>query len=203
MEDLKRVVASKLVALRKQAGLTQAELAVRINYSDKAVSKWERGEGMPDLPVLYQLSRMFGVSLEWFVGGEEQAVPAVATSPQKSKNRGIITALSVSLVWLVATMIFVIFGICASSIGMYWLSFVYALPVTFIVLLVFNSIWGNTKLNYLYISCLVWLTLVSIYVTLVILGFTSYIWLIFILAVPAQAIIILWSGLEKPKKIDC
>lgn len=203
MDDLKSVVAKNLAFLRKEAGLTQAELAARINYSDKAVSKWERGEGIPDLVVLYQLSRMFGVSLEWFVGeGDKEKIPP-PVSKSSGKNRGIITALSVSLVWLVATMIFVIFGICASAIGLFWLSFVYAVPVTFIVLLVFNSVWGNTRLNYLYISCLVWTILVSIYVTLAVLDFTSYIWLIFILAVPAQAIIILWSGLEKTKKNDC
>ncbi len=203
MADLKETVAEHLIALRKEAGLTQAELASQINYSDKAVSKWERAEGMPDLSVLVALSQLFGVSLDFFVGNGEKRASRVPSSSRQRKNRGIITALSVSLVWLIATMIFVSVGICSCTIGLFWLSFVYAVPVTFIVLLVFNCIWGNLRLNYLYISCLVWTVLYCIYLTLSVCGYTSYIWLIFILGIPSQGIILLWSGLNNGKKIDC
>ena len=56
MEELKDIIAHNLVAYRKAAGLTQAEIADKLNYSDKAVSKWERGEGMPDVAVLKTLA---------------------------------------------------------------------------------------------------------------------------------------------------
>ena len=52
MEDLKPVIAKNITALRQQARMTQSELAERLNYSDKAISKWERAESMPDVAVL-------------------------------------------------------------------------------------------------------------------------------------------------------
>lgn len=67
MECLEQTVANNLAELRKKKNWTQAELAGRINYSDKTVSKWERGEALPDLRVLKQMSELFGVDLEYFV----------------------------------------------------------------------------------------------------------------------------------------
>ena len=52
MEDLKQIFAENLSALRKKKGWTQMELAERLHYSDKAVSKWERGESLPDVVIL-------------------------------------------------------------------------------------------------------------------------------------------------------
>ena len=52
MDDLKLTVARDLADCRRAAGLTQLQLAEKLNYSDKAVSKWERGESLPDVAVL-------------------------------------------------------------------------------------------------------------------------------------------------------
>ena len=56
MEDLKLIIAKNIVMLRRRDGMTQFELAQRLNYSDKAVSKWERGESVPDIAVLKALT---------------------------------------------------------------------------------------------------------------------------------------------------
>ena len=50
--------------LRKEKNITQKELADRLHVTDKAVSKWERGLGCPDVSFLPQLSRLFGVDLK-------------------------------------------------------------------------------------------------------------------------------------------
>ncbi len=197
MDQLKNALANNIAQLRKEAGMTQADLASRLNYSDKAVSKWERGEGIPDVQVLVQISRIFRVSLDWLTEEIHEERPKTSPSAIVKRNRSIIAALSISLVWLIATMIFVIFGICRTSIGLFWLAFVYSVPLTFVVLLVFNCVWWNTRRNYLIISLLVWTVLLCIYVTLVVCGFLSHSWLIFILGIPAQAIILLWSGLGR------
>ena len=55
MEDIKKIISKNIQTLRKDADLTQSELAERLNYSDKAVSKWERGESVPDIVVLKQI----------------------------------------------------------------------------------------------------------------------------------------------------
>ena len=60
MEDIKPIIAKNITALRQGAKLTQIELAERLNYSDKAVSKWERAESIPDITVLKTIADMFG-----------------------------------------------------------------------------------------------------------------------------------------------
>ena len=67
-EKLKIQIGTNISAFRRQCGMTQAELAERLNYTDKAVSKWERGESMPDVTTLVQLADLFGVSLDDLAG---------------------------------------------------------------------------------------------------------------------------------------
>ena len=62
MNELKNIIASNITYLRKQKKLTQAELAQELNYSDKAVSKWERGESVPDIETLKNIAEMFEVT---------------------------------------------------------------------------------------------------------------------------------------------
>ncbi len=61
-------LAENLVKYRKLHGMTQAELAECISYSNKSVSKWERGEGVPDVYVLLKISDLYGVTLSELVG---------------------------------------------------------------------------------------------------------------------------------------
>ena len=58
-ERIKSNIAKNLTAYRKRCNLTQSQLAEKINYSDKAVSKWERGEGVPDTLVLLKMCEIF------------------------------------------------------------------------------------------------------------------------------------------------
>ena len=60
-------------ALRTQKGLTQKELAEAVGVGDKAVSKWERGLGCPDVSLLPELSRVLGVWLEALLSGQIDA----------------------------------------------------------------------------------------------------------------------------------
>ena len=62
-EKLKKQIGINIANLRKRQGLTQAGLAEQVNYSDKAVSKWERGESVPDVLTLAHLAKLFGVSV--------------------------------------------------------------------------------------------------------------------------------------------
>ena len=64
MDNLKAVFAGNLIHLRTQAGLTQAELAEKIHYSDKSVSKWERDIACPDTMTIPKLAEILGVSVE-------------------------------------------------------------------------------------------------------------------------------------------
>ena len=189
--DYKRIISNNITELRKACPLTQAELAEKLNYSDKAVSKWERGESIPDVMVLKQIADIFGVTVDYLLEESHSSSTDTAVPYVRRKNRLIVTGLSCMLAVLIATIIFVALLIL-TDLSRIWLSFVYAVPVCAIICLVFNSVWGNRKLNYVIISVLVWSLLASVYLSV---GHYD-LWQIFILGVPAQIIIVLWSGIS-------
>ncbi len=191
MENLKQIAAKNISDLRKGAGLTQLELAERLNYSDKAVSKWERGESLPDVAVLLTIARLFDVTVDYLLT-ESHPIEAAA-APLHKRRHLVITLLSGALVWLIATVLFVIAGLSTENPARAWLLFVYALPVTAVVFLVFNSLWGRRRMNYAIISVLVWSILLSLFLSLTLpTG-----WMLFLLGVPAQAILFIWSRLSR------
>ena len=199
MEDIKLVVAKNIADLRKANKLTQLELAEKLNYSDKAISKWERGDAIPDVAVLKEIADLFGVTLDYLVSVDHDAEETTPRqSVRKLRNRGLITGMSILLVWFVATLCFVTTDFAVSNVKLHWLSFIWAAPVSMVVWLVFNSIWFNKKRNFLIISLLVWSFIISLFLTL--LPFGLCFWQSFILGVPAQIIILMWSGLRIKRK---
>lgn len=200
MEDLKPIIAKNITQLRQSAKLTQSELADRLNYSDKAISKWERAESIPDITVLKAIADLFGVPLDYLVREEheEQEQPVEKPAYNRHHNHAVITTLSVLLVWFVATLVYVLIDVITTGVTLHWLTFLYAVPVSMIVWLVFNSIWFNTRRNYLIISLLTWSTLVCTVLTLLMFGISA--WQLLILGIPGQIIIFLWSRLQYHKK---
>lgn len=195
MAELKNVIASNIIALRKKQKLTQAELAEKLNYSDKAVSKWERGESVPDIETLKAVADLFGVSVDFLLAENPDEFVDQFKHPKDNKpNQLTITMLAVCMVWLVATIAFV----SAQVIWGYnfWTAFVWAVPVSCIVLHIFNKMWGK-RAYCLYIdSLLVWTFITAFYLQLL-----SYnLWLIFFIGVPFQVLIVLWSRLKPIKK---
>ena len=190
--EINTKIAKNLTAYRKAAGLTQAELAEKINYSDKSVSKWESGNGVPDVYTLMQLATLFGVTLNDLVG--DGALP----NAQK-KNTGLhilIMLLSSGLVWLVATCFFVVMQIVSPGKA-WWLAFIYAIPINSILIIVYASVWKYRILNFIAISTLIWTAITCLYLTVrfvsIALG-ASYggLWMVFLLGVPLQVLEILW-----------
>lgn len=193
MDGLRSVIAKNIAALRMAAGLTQLELGERLSYSDKAVSKWERGESTPDVLTLKQMADIFGVTVDYFLSEHEKAPEPKSA---KLRVRLIVTLLSALIPWFAATLLFVMLSPLENSFPE-WLLFVYAVPVCSVVFLVFNSVWGkNKKLNYLIISVLCWSFLVSVYLS--VLPFYNG-WALFFLGIPAQIAIILWSKIKARK----
>ena len=194
MTELKDIIASNIQALRKEAGLTQSQLAESLNYSDKAVSKWERGDSLPDITVLKEIADLFSVSVDYLLEEDhaEHKRQKKEYTKLRRRNNLIITALSVALVWFVATFMFFSFQSFSTTDANYWLVFVFAIPASLIVLLTFNSIWGKPQRNFVIISILIWTLLGAFYLTFI----SHNLWLIFTLGIPAQIIVALWSGLK-------
>ena len=198
MDDIKHIVAKNITELRLLNNMTQMELAEKINYSDKTISKWERAESSPDISVLVQLADLFGVSLDYLVRSENIEETVKEHKQKEVKyNRRVICYISESVVWFVAIFAFIITSLITSRATFQWLYFVYALPIVIIIRLIFNSIWFNPRRNYFIISALIWSILSAIHITF--LHFGLNVSLIFLLGVAGQIVIILWSFIKKPK----
>ncbi|MBQ9986110.1 MAG: helix-turn-helix transcriptional regulator [Oscillospiraceae bacterium] len=198
MEDLRLIIAKNISTLRKAAAITQFELAEKLNYSDKAVSKWERGESIPDVVVLKAIADIFSVTVDYLLEEDHtEKKPKVALRGKVFANHGFITGMSLMLVWLIALVIFVTGDMLREyTHNDHWLVFLWSVPPTFIVWLVFNSIWFNRRRNFLIISLLMWSTLAVIHISLIIL-FSVNVRFIYLLGIPGQIIIFFWSRLRK------
>ena len=188
-ENVKYRIGANIAAYRKRDGLTQASLAEKLNYSDKAVSKWERGESVPDVLTLMQLAEL------------EKAMTQVSEKALKRKaNKNVIQALSSTLVWFVALFAFVVLSSFDNLEPYSCLLFFVAIPANAIVLLSLRSAWHDFRWNQMLISLIVWGSLLSIY--MIILAVYRYnFWKIFLLGIPGQIAIFLWFRMFRPAKI--
>lgn len=190
MEDLKFITAANIISLRTKAGMTQAQLAELLNYSDKSVSKWERAEAVPDAYVLKHMSEIFGVSVDYLLSSHNAWEPI--SQKQKRRYRSeIIVLISMVGIWTLAFFIFIIGWILGH---LFWMVFIYAIPISLITLLVFNSVWEKGKRNYYIISILVASIFVMFYLAL--LRWNP--WQILLLIVPAELIVFLAFRVKKP-----
>lgn len=202
-EKLRLRLGGNIAAYRKKFGLTQAGLAEKLNYSDKAVSKWERGESLPDVPTLCQLAELFEVTLDDLVadpnalpadGGKVQRVMEMVSEKalKRKADKKIIQFLCSTLVWSVALLSFVILS--SLGIARSWLAFIYAIPADAIVILTLKSAWHDFRWNKLLISQIMWGSIVSIYISLLVF-LNLNIWKLFLLGIPGQVAIFLWFRL--------
>ena len=198
MEDIKSIVAKNLSDLRQRNGMTQLELAERLNYSDKTISKWERAESSPDIAVLVEIADLFGVTVDYLVTVEhaEDVPPASATEKTKY-NRKAIAYVSESAGWMVAIFAFIIATLILRKMAFQYLFFVYALPVVLTARLVFNSVWFNRRHNYYIVSLLMWSLLAAVHITFLYFGINVA--LVYLLGIAGQIVIILWSFINKPE----
>lgn len=190
MEDYRKIIANNICELRKEKKMTQSELAEKLHYSDKAISRWERGDTMPSIEILCSLCELFNVELNYLVSNNEVDKKKAKKSKADIGNRVTIMLLAISIVWLLATCIYVYTGIQNGRAP--WIVFIWAIPFTAIVADVFNVIWGKKIYSIITRSIFIWSLLTSFYIQ-----FLSYnIWLIFLLGLPMQVCIILWCKLK-------
>ena len=191
--EFKKIVVENLIYYRKINKLTQLQLAEKLNYSDKAISKWERGESLPDIYILSNIAEIYGITLNDLVN-----VTKTQPSHKKSTSHILITILSVLLVFLVATVVFVGIKLVVPSFPKVWLAFIFAIPASFIILVVYSYVWGNYLLKFLSVSGLCWT--VPLALTLAIPY--QYMWLSFICVIPLQFLVIFFIILRKKQKAN-
>lgn len=198
-DDIKTTVANNLIALRKSKGLTQADIANALNYSDKSVSKWEHADSLPDISILSALADMYGVTLDYLTHEDAEERLSYMNEKEKPERERQLTieVLTVTIVFLCATILFV-YGYCFASVPTqdFWIAYLWAIPISALFLWNYNRKWHKNKLqSTILLSILLWSLLLCIY-----LQFGNYkLWLIFILGVPMEIIIVLSSNLTKFK----
>ncbi len=192
-DSLAVIIGKNIMRLRRMSNMTQLELAEKINYSDKSVSKWEQGNGIPDVRILLQLADLFNVSVDDLV----REHPEKRVMPKKARllRRIAVMLLSAGLCWLVAVIAFVLMGIISPSLDGKWLAFVYAVPASAIVVLVFSCIWHYRWVRIAAITLLVWTLLTCVYLTALVCGVDPSvvpIALIYLVGVPLQVLALIF-----------
>lgn len=191
-KDYSTILATNLIFYRKAMGLTQIQVAEKLSYSDKNISKWERGEGTPDIFALKTLADLYGITINDFL----KEKPRRFKQPN-FKKRLIIVLLSIGIVWLVASILFA--GLMIFSNGNLkdsWLVFIYATIPTFILFTVFSNVYKNRFYSLLSVSGLMWCVAASIYLTCLKYTEIAVIWLVFIIPIPLQILAVLWFLLK-------
>ncbi len=170
-----------------------------MNYSDKTISKWEHGDSCPNIEAAYRLAAFYGVTIDDLLRDDFLINRSPVSALKKEKaprryNKTVIGLLAMMVVWAVATVVFVILRLTAAK-WLAWRVFPYAVPVSLVVALIFNSLWGNRRKNYLLISLMIWSLLAGLFFTVVF----PRLWTLLLLGIPAQIAVILWSQLNKKK----
>ena len=188
-------IGNRIISLRKAQQFSQEELADKIGVSRQAVSKWERGESIPDIFVLKQIADLFGVTVDFLISDHKDKCLKKAS---KRKERFIwLSFLCACGIVAMSCLLFVLSWIFAEPI---WQIFIYTVPVLMIVMLVLSSVFGFKKLNFWWISVLVISLIICLYVTfLSFVGINIYQLLILIL--PAEFVVfsVFGSGFKRQK----
>ncbi len=207
-EKLKYQIGHNIATYRKRIGMTQASLAEKLNYSDKAVSKWERGESVPDVITLLQLAEQFEIPVSELLADPnelpgnpvnlERVMTQVSEKALRRKaNKKVILALSSLLCWFVALFFYVVLSSFDITKPFSLIFFAYAIPSNAIVLLSLRSAWHDFRWNKALISIIVWGSLFSLYITFFVF-WRVHIWKLFLLGIPGQLAILLWFRLFRP-----
>lgn len=195
MKDLKEIIAENLTRLRQEAGLTQLQLAERLNYSDKAVSKWERGESVPDLRVLIQLAEIYHITVDDIV--REHVEKPIKPKLNLKKKHLLISLLSAGLVWVIATVVFMILYYITTLTPYAYLTYVVAPFVSAVVLLVFACVWGRRITMVMAASAVIWTVVLIVHVFISLFAGGVPIWPFYVVAAGVQVLVIGWFLLRK------
>ena len=200
MENLGIIIADNLIYLRKKASLTQAEFGEKFNYTDKTVSRWENGSVIPSVEVLKQISEFYGVSLDYLTSEHKTAkeFESVVSKTINARNKIILIALYVTVIWCVAMTIFVAsiynLGTANPEVNHWWSVFLWSVPISFLIMAFFTyKYFKGSKWTVIFISCFVWTILAAAFITFLYMGIY---WYLFFIGVPIQVALILFNKLK-------
>ena len=194
LNELKLVTASNIIKLRTQKGMTQAELGALLNYSDKTISKWERGEAIPDAYVLTQLSALFGVSVDFILSShdkwekpKENEVEQVSYSVERIIAIAVIGTLTAFLIAFVTLWLMDVVE---------WRLFLFALSAAILAYMIMICIFKRTR----QLQYVIALFVASLFVIVYFFLPTANPWQLFLILIPAEAIVFLACNVKKRRR---
>ena len=211
-DKLRQTIAENLIYYRKYNNYTQAKLAEVLNYSDKAISKWERGDGIPDVIILKKLADLYHITVNDLLSTKKkkQHVPFFKnriifnSSIIKKSTYTFITFLSIGIAWLTAIVAFSILLMIENNINAtwnwLWLFFIYPIPVSFVIALVFAKIWGKRWYRFFIVTGIIFGTGLAIFCQLIVFPDIVNPWIIWLVCIPIEVLNILWYSLTRKKK---
>jgi len=205
MEDFttfRKQVANNLAYYRKKCGLTQSMVAEKLNYSDKAISKWERGDGIPDAYVLTNLAIIYGVSVDVLLSttkeqlASEPELEEIVSEKALNKKHKYIAILSIGLTLFITVLVYVVLSIVFSTNKEFLYVLLWGIPAASIVALVFNCIWGKSYNNTYIESVLIWTVAICTVLTIEHYVHIPNAWLLLLLPFSFQLLIIIWNNMR-------
>ena len=169
--------------------MTQQDLAEKLNYTDKAISKWERGESTPDIESLSAIAKMFNLTVDDLLNesfDKEAARKKEKINLSKSISK---IALGVITVWLIGTVVFVYNIINHMEPKGLWMSFIWPIPASGLLVAVVAFLRKYKIVIPIAASITLWTLLLAVFLQMLVLG--DNIWIIFLVGVPVQAIVII------------
>ena len=188
-EEIKTNFSQNLIKLRKAKNLTQLQLAEKLNYSDKAISKWEVGSVLPDIETMQHIAEFFGITVNDLIYAKKKNI-----LKEFYKTHLCTTLLVTISIWFVATIIFFVLD-SATSLQRTWLTFIFTIPINAIVLIVLSGIWFKKIFVYLSATAFLWSTILAIFLAIN----NPQLWFIFIVGVVGQGVISVAMLLRKKK----
>ena len=198
MEDLKYITASNIINLRTKAGMTQSELAAKLSYSDKSVSKWERAEAVPDAYVLKNMSGIFGVTVDYLLSPHDQWEAPKKKTLLSSYQSDVVISIALTGIGTLGLLLYVIFWLMGNPQP---IIFIYTTLVSLIALLVLQSVFKHGRHNYLIIAFLVFAVIAALYFTFLFF-FQQNFWQLFLLVVPGWVVVFLSSRFKHQETLE-
>lgn len=195
-KEMRDTISKNLIYYRKKCGLTQAQLAEKLGYTDKAISKWERGEGVPDVFILKDLANIFGIQVSTLLDEEIKSPKNIVYTKRKS----VLFMWSVALVYAIATGLYVILSMIFPHENRLYLLFIYAIPSSAIVMLGLNKVWKIPVFSLICQTIVIWTSILSLYLTFHNLLNILKDYYLFFAGIPLQALIILWYFKDKKER---
>ena len=190
MKDIKEIIAQNIIDLRKEHNLTQSELASKLNYSDNTVSRWEHAEITPSVETLADIAKLFNVPIEDLL--KENVTKILSEEKKMDLVKWLATTLlCMTFIWFVAAIVY--FYVKTFLHIDAWMLFMWAAPASLATMLLINVKWQNRIFNFCFLSCILWTIITCFF-----LQFLSYhIWLIYIIGIPAQVALTIWTFVRK------